>query len=138
MMKKNYVMMVDDDNYTTELFNLIINRTPFKEYFTTVEDPLKALSDLDKIYRTSSGRFPDYILLDLKMPELEGFEFIREFEKQFPKQKGKTFFIITTSSIMEKDKREAHTFQSIKDYLIKPIPCDYIEKLIVEGYNKVS
>jgi CheY-like chemotaxis protein len=134
-MKMHYVMMVDDDSYTTELFNMIIDRTPLGKYFVTIEDPKKALENLKELYHGAVGSFPEYILLDLKMPEIEGFEFIREFERNFPERKNKTFFIITTSSIMEKDKREAQLYPSIKDYMIKPIPCNFIEKLITQGFS---
>ncbi|HKJ78709.1 MAG TPA: response regulator, partial [Prolixibacteraceae bacterium] len=77
--------------------------------------------------------FPDYILLDLRMPEMHGFDFIREFEKSFPQRINKTVFIITTSSVIQKEKDEAFKFESVKEYIVKPIPPDYIEKLVTVG-----
>ena len=133
-MKKHDVMMVDDDTFTNELVNMVIEWTPFKSYFRTFEHPLEALYTLKKLHAANSERFPDYILLDLKMPEMDGFDFIREFENQFPERKKSTSFIIITSSILQNDKKEALDFESVKGYLIKPIPEDYIQTLITEGF----
>jgi CheY-like chemotaxis protein len=126
-------MMIDDDNYTIELFRMIVNWTPYGSFFNAEENPVVALGHLKKSYKDISSVFPDYIILDLKMPELSGIEFIREFESCFPEKKGRTIFIISTSSIIKKDREEAFSFECVKDYIIKPLPRDYIEKLIVKG-----
>lgn len=135
-MKKYNVMMVDDDTFTNELASMVINWSSDSSYFCVREHAGEALTELRELYNTNSENFPDYILLDLKMPEIHGFDFIREFEDSFPGRKDKTYFIITTSSILKKDKKEAFLFNSVIDYLVKPIPGDYIENLILKGYQR--
>jgi len=132
---KHYIMAVDDDTYTISLYDMIARWTPDKSYFTTEMNADKALDTLDNIYQNSPEKFPDYILLDLRMPEMDGFEFIRKFEKNFPQRKNKTFFIITTSSIIDKDKKEAFDFDCVLDFVIKPISPDFINKLITQGHH---
>jgi len=127
--------MVDDDTFTNELATMVINWSDFSSHFCVRENAHDALHYLKELNEKNPGNFPDYILLDLNMPEMNGFDFIRQFESQFPTQKDKTHFIITTSSILNKDKKEAFRFDSVIDYLVKPIPGDYIEKLIVKGYK---
>lgn len=128
--------MVDDDTFTNELASMVINWTSDSSYFSVREHAGEALKELRELYTSNSDKFPDYILLDLKMPEIHGFDFIREFEDSFPDRKDKTYFIITTSSILKKDKKEAFSFSSVIDYLVKPIPGDYIENLISKGYQR--
>ena len=132
-MAKNYVMMIDDDTYTIELFRMIVSWTPFGSYFRAEENPLIALEYLKRLSKEDPAIFPDYIILDLKMPELSGIEFINEFEASFPGRKNKTYFIISTSSIIKKDKEEAFNYDSVKEFIIKPLPKDYIENLIIQG-----
>lgn len=127
--------MVDDDTFTNELATMVINWSDFSAHFCVKENANEALQYLNEAYNQDSYTFPDYILLDLNMPEMSGFEFIRQFESTFPDKKDKTHFIITTSSILNKDKKEALSFYSVIDYLVKPIPGDYIEKLIVKGFK---
>jgi CheY-like chemotaxis protein len=129
-------MMVDDDTFTNELANMIIKWTPCSGYFQVKEHADEALEVLKKMYYGGSDDFPDYILLDLKMPEIHGFDFIKEFEANFPARKDKTHFIVTTSSILKKDRNKALSFESVIDYIVKPIPGDYIENLIMNGYQK--
>lgn len=126
--------MVDDDTFTNELASMVINWSRYSSYFCVRERADIALQELRDLYKSNSDKFPDYILLDLKMPELHGFDFIREFETSFPEKKNKTHFIVTTSSILTKDKKEAFSFDSVIDYIVKPIPGNYIENLIAHGF----
>lgn len=134
-MKKSHILIVDDDTYTLGLYNMILEWTPYKAFIRTEENANKALTILEQLQKNLSDGFPDYILLDLRMPEMHGYDFIREFEKKFPQRKGKTHFIITTSSVLKEEEIEAACFDCIRDFLIKPIPRDYIERLITEGYH---
>jgi response regulator RpfG family c-di-GMP phosphodiesterase len=134
-MKKFHVLIVDDDTYTLGLYNMILEWTPYKAFIRTEENANNAISILEKLQQSSSNHFPDYIILDLRMPEMHGYEFIREFERKFPQRKDKTYFIITTSSVLKEEEIEAACFNCIKDFLVKPIPRDYIERLVTEGYH---
>jgi CheY-like chemotaxis protein len=86
-MKKYNVMMVDDDTFTNELASMVINWSSYSSYFCVKEHAGEALTELRELYDTNSENFPDYILLDLKMPEIHGFDFIKEFEEQLSGQK---------------------------------------------------
>lgn len=134
-MRKHYIMVVDDDSFTLDLYRMIIEWTTLKDYFRTEENALKSLDILDELNKKEPDKFPEYILLDLSMPEIHGFEFIERFQKKFPDRKGKTHFIITTSSVICADEEKAGEYQCVVDYLVKPIPRDYIGRLITEGYH---
>jgi len=129
-MNNYHVMVVDDDTYTIELYRMIIAWTPFRNYLRTEVNPVTALEVLEGLYHHPEGGFPDYVLLDLSMPEMHGYDFIREFEDRFPSMKNRTRFIITTSSVIREEEEKAAEFDSIREFLVKPIPRDYIESLI--------
>ncbi len=129
-MSKNHILIVDDDNYTMDLYNMLIEWSGFKTYVSTEMNALKALEKLIELDRETPDRFPDYILLDLRMPEMHGFEFIRKFEENFPNPKKNTEFIITTSSVIQKEKEKAFQFNRVTDFLIKPIPTDFLGELV--------
>ncbi len=129
-MKKNHILIVDDDNYTIELYNMLISWSPYKKYVTTQEHAVQAMKYLLDLHLNNPEVFPEYILLDLRMPEMHGFDFIRLFEENFPDRKNKTNFVITTSSVIKKDKEQAFQFDCVKDFIVKPIPGNYIEKLV--------
>lgn len=131
--KKNHVLIVDDDNYTIELYKMMIQWSDHKNFITTEISAAKALEELADLNENHSERFPRYILLDLRMPEMHGFEFIEKFGQQFPERKTSTSFIIATSSVIESDKEKSKDFEQVKEFQVKPIPDDYIEKLVMNG-----
>ena len=129
-MSKNYILIIDDDNYTVDLYNMMIEWSDYKPYVTTELSALNAMEKLTELDAENPEQFPDFILLDLRMPEKHGFDFIREFSENFPHPKKNTRFIITTSSVIQKEKEIALQFDRVTDYLIKPIPTDYLEQLV--------
>ena len=129
-MSKNHILIVDDDNYTIDLYNMLIEWSGYRPYITTELNALKAMEKLIELDRETPDQFPEYILLDLRMPEMHGFDFIGKFQENFPEPKKDTQFIITTSSVIQKEKEKAFQFNRVTDYLIKPIPTDYLEQLV--------
>lgn len=129
-MSKNYILIIDDDEYTVDLYNMMIEWSDYKSYVTTELSALKAMEKLSELNANNPDQFPDYILLDLRMPEMHGFEFLEKFEEIFPKPKKDTQFIITTSSVIQKEKEKAFRFKRVTDFIIKPIPTDLLEKLV--------
>lgn len=68
---------------------------------------------------------PDLILLDINMPEMNGWEFMEEFVKlklQIP-------VVIVTSSINKEDQERAKNYVLIKNYFVKPLSDDKIHEL---------
>ncbi len=129
-MSRKYIMVIDDDEFTIDLYKMMIEMLSANGYVTTELNPVKALDDLKNLHEFNDQKFPDYILLDISMPEMNGFDFLDRFLERFPDKKYTTSFIITTSSFLEKDKQRAESLECVKDFIIKPIPADYIGKLI--------
>lgn len=134
-MKKNHVMVIDDDNYILDIYKMMIGWTPYKSFVTTEPCANRAYDTICRKHMNGDETFPDYIVIDLRMPVMSGFDFIRKFEETFPERIGKTRFIVATSSLSQDDKTEAFTFESVKDFVIKPVSGDFLEKLVVYGYQ---
>jgi DNA-binding response OmpR family regulator len=66
------ILIVDDDPDITLTFKLGLEKNGFT--VTVFNDPLKALS------KFTTGLF-DFVLLDVRMPKMNGFELCREIEK---------------------------------------------------------
>ena len=128
-MANNYVMMIDDDATALQLHQMIVDMASLSEYFITISTAKKALHVLQEMSE-ENNHFPKYIMIDLNMPEMDGKEFIEEFEKRFPERLGQTNIIVITSSIRTKDKDNVMKDHDIKEFLVKPIPKNYIRELI--------
>ncbi|HXA01940.1 MAG TPA: response regulator [Cytophagaceae bacterium] len=123
----NMVMLVDDsgiDNF--------VNKTMIKQNLTdnivikdTVKDALNYLRmESDKIQN-----IPDLIFLDINLPALSGFDFLKEYENLSESIKNKSKIIVLSSSDKPEDIEQMMSNKYVKDYLIKPMSPEAIENI---------
>ncbi|MET6990654.1 response regulator [Sediminicola arcticus] len=87
-MAVNEILLIDD-NYIDNFINKIIVA---KENITkNVTVMLFSLEALDYLKNKRRG-VPELIFLDIKMAEMDGFEFLDEFEKLLDEQKKSAIF----------------------------------------------
>ena len=116
--ENNYLIIEDNEVDILIANNLIQSHYPSLQPIIT-SNGAQALKVLNE--RIAKGfNNPAFILLDLFMPFMNGFDFLEIYERElFKKLKMPNVFILT-SSIHEIDKRKAAKYQSVKAYLIKP------------------
>lgn len=74
---------------------------------------------------------PDVMVLDLKMPGIDGMEVLRVIKKAHPKVQ----VIMLTGHGSEKDEKEARRLGAF-DYLQKPVGMDKLVKVVKEAYKE--
>ena len=72
---------------------------------------------------------PDIIFLDLNMPEIDGFSFLRNFKDLPEKIKIKSKIVVLTSSNSSKDREQAFSFKNVIQFITKPLKQADIEDL---------
>jgi len=80
---------------------------------------------------------PDVIFLDINMPIMNGWEFLEEYEKirnHFPKSMA---LYVVSSSVDDADIRRSRQYNSVTDYIVKPITRMRYQELL-EGIGSVS
>jgi two-component system, OmpR family, response regulator len=113
---KPFVLAVDDEAHITELIALALGYNGFE--VERVADGREALAAIDR-------RRPDLVLLDVMMPELDGFEVVRRLRQQ--EGAGSQIPIIfLTARDATADKVEGLRL-GVDDYVTKPFS---IEELI--------
>lgn len=112
----NLAYLIDDDEiiiYLTE--RLLLNEQYCKKIRHFI-DPIEALNSLKKAISTGI-EIPEFILLDLNMPRMDGWHFIEHFRTL----KVNIPIFIITSSINPSDKVRAYQINEVKDFIIKPL-----------------
>jgi PAS domain S-box-containing protein len=100
------ILVVDDNPQDVELLTAILEPEGFKV--------TKAYGGKEGI-DLAIGKNPDAIILDLLMPEVNGFEVVERL-KTYPKAKDIPIFIYTVKDITEEDKRILNNYViSIKE-----------------------
>jgi len=72
---------------------------------------------------------PDIIFLDLNMPEIDGFSFLKTFKDLPEKIKVKSKIVVLTSSNSMKDRDQAFSYTNVIQFITKPLKQSDIEEL---------
>ena len=121
-MKDLRVLLVDDE---TEFVQAMAERLKMRDLdANTVYDGEQALSFV-------GGQEPDVMVLDLKMPGIDGMEVLRQVKKSYPKLQ----VIILTGHGTEKDEEEARRLGAF-DYLEKPVSLDVLIKKMKQAFKQ--
>lgn len=117
-MEYKKVMIVDDDKEFLDELNETLELSGYK--MVAVNDPEKALEAVSSVK-------PDIILLDLKMPKINGFQLASEI-KNSPQHSR--IPIIAMSAYFRDDTKPLMNTCGIRTYLKKPFtPLDVIAEI---------
>ena len=72
------------------------------------------------------------ILVDIKMAEMDGIEFLSEFEKLSDTIKSQSQIFMLSSTLDPQEIQEAENNFYVKKVLSKPLPAKQLEALILE------
>jgi len=117
-MKKVY--LIDDDDIYVFLTTKTILRVREDVDVEVFSDGLKAITHLKKI-RDQSALLPDVIFLDLNMPVMDGWEFLKEYEELAPSFAKKNELYIVSSSISPHEMERSKGIPLVADFIIKPL-----------------
>lgn len=130
-MKKKFELacLIDDDPITIFCTKRIIELANFCERLLVYTNGREALDSL-KVILTTGESLPDVILLDIAMPIMDGWQFLDEVTV-IPIMKSITIYIIT-SSIDPADTERVRKYESVNNYIIKPITMAILKDIMNE------
>ncbi len=128
MTSTNQFLLIDDD----EMINFIHQRVVQSVYpdavIEQVVSPTEALQLLQ--VKTETADYSSMvILIDINMPEMNGFELLAEINNKFPALVNHARFYVVSSSLFERDRQKALSFSFVKGYLEKPLSKDAMAQL---------
>jgi CheY-like chemotaxis protein len=85
-------------------------------------------------------KLPDYILLDINMPIMNGWEFLDEYKRLNLDPLGKSKIYIISSSVFSNDINKARSYPLVKDFISKPLNVEKIKELfgVRQELNRVT
>ncbi len=109
-MKKIKLLLVDDE---AEFLDTLVDRLDIRDLKTEVAyNGKEALSAVEE-------EEPDVIVLDVKMPEMDGIEVLKRIKKAYPNVE----VVILTGHANEQDEQRARELGAF-DYLKKPVDLE--------------
>ena len=118
------VLIVEDDETSAKLVSIIV-----KEISNMI---LNATTGVQAIDQCRKNTDIDLVLMDVRMPEMDGYEAIRQIRKF-----NKEIIIIAQTAHGLTGDREKSLAAGANDYISKPIKKDELLKIIQANFNKL-
>jgi len=125
----NKYMLIDDDDFFLILNKDILTLTNPEMGIVQFNSAIVALEWMEKTRPDYEKEWPENILLDIRMPFMNGFDFLEKL-KEFPLpmiRKIKVFMM--TSSLDERDFIKAQNYPFVYSYFTKPLTIEMIEEI---------
>ncbi|MFD1257925.1 response regulator [Mucilaginibacter terrae] len=123
------ILLVDDDEINNFISIKLIKKALIYTEITACLDGSYAINQLLELQKKDSNSLPDYILLDINMPIMNGWEFLDEYKRLNIDPLGKCKIFIISSSVFSNDINKAKSYDLVKDFISKPLNVDKIKEL---------
>ncbi len=128
MKKLNCVLLVDDDGATNFINYRIVKQLDITEEIHTEFNGEKALNYIQYYAERHDNHGPELILLDLKMPVLDGYEFMEYLRLKKFSNKDK-MSVLVLSSGGGKDDMERLLRHNVR-YIAKPLTAECLTEAL--------
>ena len=116
------ILIIEDDDAFHFLCEMAFRRSGRQIKLLKALDGVEALEILE-----AAETGPDLILVDINMPRMNGLEFLAQYAQRGGGQIPVVAML--TSSDQARDRQQAMSYEFVRDYLIKPLTHENIERL---------
>ena len=131
MKKFRKVFIVDDDPIYVYAFKRVLNELDLYDELEVYENGADALDAINEI-KGNNGELPSVIFLDLNMPIMDGWDFLKDYKKFHKELTNNIAVFLITSSIARQDLERANKFKVVKNYILKPISKEQLLEIVVD------
>jgi CheY-like chemotaxis protein len=119
----NCVLLVDDDYVNNFLTERLLRRSNIAREIKAVRNGEEALTYLSE----EKNKFPELILLDINMPEMDGIGFLKNFKNMVLDRKVRVILLTGSMDPVEKKTLERLGFP---DLIQKPFTEEKLSKIL--------
>ena len=121
--------IIDDDPMATFYIKRLAELGEFADIIT-IYDKARGAADYLLHHKDDLEHLPDVILLDIYMPDLDGWGFLNEFSLVKDKLSKTVNIYIISSSGNLKDINRARSIPEVKEYIQKPVTIEKLNQII--------
>lgn len=125
-------MLLDDDELVNFINQKVMETCSFAKNIyvnTSAISALEFIKNLVQIKDNVNSLLPEVIFIDINMPLMDGFQFIKSFETiNSPKLKD-VKLVILTSSVHDLDRLKAEEINKNISFLNKPLTVDMLKEI---------
>ncbi len=126
------VMLVDDSDTDLFINETMIKYAQLSDDIISFSSSTKALEHLKLVSKDaeSTQDVPDIIFLDINMPLLNGFEFIREYQALPTHVKAKCQIILLSSTFNSNDIQKGADDSHVIGLIAKPLTIESLNEML--------
>ena len=114
------VLIVDDSDPDLLYTRIVLEQAGVAQRVRPLETAAEALAWL----QAPEGQAVDAVLLDITMPEMNGFEFLDAYQPLHDARIAHAQVVMLTSSPHPADRARALAYDCVRGYLVKPIDAE--------------
>jgi CheY-like chemotaxis protein len=130
----NRVMIVDDTRIDRYIASHVLKKNQFAKEILEFDMATKAIDYLEQ-NQDSPELLPEVILLDIRMPEMDGFQFLERLAMLPQSLKQSCCIVMLSSSLDPHDHNRAENNPVVKKFLNKPLVKENFEEIIELYYT---
>ena len=127
------ILLIDDDVVVNKVNKFLIDSTGFFESIESKTAPQAALDYFEELIE-AKAELPGFVLVDISMPEIDGFEFIDLLDELFEENEIEVMpaFVILSASNFKRDFEQFDKTPIVKKFLSKPLDKEEFENVLKE------
>jgi two-component system chemotaxis response regulator CheY len=126
-MKLNEIMIIDDDDISNFITQKCLEKSGTVDKISVYQESPMAINELI-LKKKNNLMLPEYILLDINMPYIDGFDFLDLCQSSDILDALNV--IMYTSSLRLEDRKKALTYAAVKGYLEKPLQIAELKAIV--------
>lgn len=123
------ILLVDDDEINNFISIKLIKKALDNTSISSCLNGKFAIDQLVELQKRDPALLPDFILLDINMPIMNGWEFLDEYRRLEIDPLGKSKIYIISSSVFSNDINKAKSYPLVKNFISKPLSVEKIKEM---------
>lgn len=121
-------MLIDDDDIFNLLNSKVIENSGMGSEIVIFTSGQSALEEIQKRLNDPTT-LPDFLFVDIRMPGMDGFEFLEAFHQLPGTEWHRIHIFMLTSSLDERDQEKAHRYPQVMGFFSKPLCQETLEEM---------
>ncbi|AIZ63972.1 hypothetical protein PK28_10250 [Hymenobacter sp. DG25B] len=135
MLKLSSVLLVDDDPLTNDLNERLLQQLGVADQYLAATDGVAAFAALEQLSQQANPTSPVLVLLDVKMPGMDGLAFVEAYQQLPPAQQQAVVIVMHTSSMSSVDLGRIEALP-IAGLVSKPLTEEKVDTILKLHYQR--
>ena len=129
MIKLSSVLLVDDDPLTNDLNERLLKQLRVADQYLSANDGIEALAALKHLAADANPSSPVLVLLDVKMPGMDGMAFVDAYQQLPETQQQAVVIVMHTASMTSADLGRVEALP-IAGLVSKPLTKEKLDTIL--------